>query len=225
MNINEQGDGTWNVTTCNLEHSGHLISRQAYYSNTHVKKLNPEDLEYLKELKKVRALPRNMAEALSKRKGTHYKTGEIRYLIKQIEEVDKTDTPAVEKVLQDIHNNGGNVMFDKDSVTKNVDVLWIQTQKMRETIAKVKPCVFECDTTFNTQVEGFKLYIKVFHSNESDMWEVAGLLFLSSETKAKVEKGLGYFKMSLPYTTANAVSYTHLRAHETPEQRLLRDIQ
>ena len=33
-----------------------------------------------------------------------------------------------------------------------------------------------------------------------DKWEVAGLLFLSTETKDKVETGLQYFKSSLPYS-------------------------
>ena len=46
--------------------------------------------------------------------------------------------------------------------------------------------------------EGFKLYIPVFHCNVTDKWEVAGLLFLSTETKEKVDTGLGFFKQSLP---------------------------
>ena len=31
------------------------------------------------------------------------------------------------------------------------------------------------------------------------MWEVAGLLFLSSETEEKVRTGVNFFKSSLPY--------------------------
>ena len=35
ITIYEQCDLTWKVTTCHLEHAGHQISRQAYFSNTH----------------------------------------------------------------------------------------------------------------------------------------------------------------------------------------------
>ena len=90
-------------------------------------------------------------------------------------------------------------MLDKDPVTKNVDVLWLQTRDMRQNISKSKPRTFETDTTFGTQKEGYKLYVPCYHSNETDKWEVAGLLFLSTETKEKVETGLKYFKLSLPY--------------------------
>ena len=36
-----------------------------------------------------------------------------------------------------------------------------------------------------------------YHSNTTDMWEVAGLLFISSETKEKVETGYAFFRDSL----------------------------
>ena len=44
------------------------------------------------------------------------------------------------------------------------------------------------------------MFIPVFHSKSTDQWEVAGLLFLSTETKENVEIGVQYFKESLPYS-------------------------
>ena len=41
------------------------------------------------------------------------------------------------------------------------------------------------------------MQIVIYHSNTADMWEVAGLLFLSSETKEKVETGFSFFHSSL----------------------------
>ena len=64
-----------------------------------------------------------------------------------------------------------------------------ETQEMRKHVALCKPRTFECDTTFGTKSQGSKLHIQCYHSNHTDMWEVAGLLFLSSETKEKVETG------------------------------------
>ena len=49
-------------------------------------------------------------------------------------------------------------MVDKDPVTKNVDVLWIQTENMKKNVSENKPRTFQTDTTFGTQKEGFKLY-------------------------------------------------------------------
>ena len=44
-----------------------------------------------------------------------------------------------------------------------------------------------------------KLYIPLYYSNFDGKWEVSGLLFLSTETKEKVEAGIRFFKKSLPY--------------------------
>ena len=52
-------------------------------------------------------------------------------------------------------------------------------------------------TTFGTQKEGYKLHGSVFFNNKTNRWEVAGLCFLSTETKENVELGMKYFKESL----------------------------
>ena len=78
------------------------------------------------------------------------------------------------KLLTKIRDDGGNVLYDKDPLTKEVNVLWVQTQEMRNHVALCKPRTFECDTTFGTQSQGYKLHVQCYHSNHTDMWEVAG---------------------------------------------------
>ena len=48
-----------------------------------------------------------------------------------------------------------------------------------------------------TQREGYKLHVPVYHSNTTDKWEVSCLMFLSTETKEKVEAAVTFFKESL----------------------------
>ena len=55
-------------------------------------------------------------------------------------------------------------------------------------------------------MEGYKLYIPMFHSNHTDKWEVAGIMFLSTETKEKVNEGVKFFKASLLYKIEEGVT-------------------
>ena len=59
--------------------------------------------------------------------------------------------------------------------------------------------MFQCETSFGTSTEGYKLYIPVYYSNITAKRETAALLFLSTETKKNIEIGLEFFKQSLPY--------------------------
>ena len=81
---------------------------------------------------------------MTQRTGKDYNSDEIRYLIQKVATEDKENLPAVEKVLTELRNNGGNVMVDKDSVTKNVDVLWIQTENMRKNVLGHKKKDLSC---------------------------------------------------------------------------------
>ena len=125
VNLNQQWDGSWVVTKCYLEHSGHPVSKQDYFSNAHVKKLNPDDFEYVKMLAKTNAKTRIIADLVSQKTGKEYGREELRYLIKKVDDAEKESLPAVEKVLEEIREAGGSVMLDKDPLTKNVDVLWL----------------------------------------------------------------------------------------------------
>ena len=108
--------------------------------------------------------------------------------------------------MGEIVDAGGEVRYKKETGNDNVDVLWVQTKDMKAQLVQTKPHVFECDTTFETQAESYKLYKPIFHSNFTNKWEVAGLLFLSTETKEKVEEGLKFFKESLPYRFIDGVT-------------------
>ena len=106
----------------------------------------------------------------------------------------------MERYLGEIREEGGIVNYSKSEGSDNVDVLWIQTKDMREHQQKMEPNLFECDTTFGTSLEGYKLYIPVYYSNITAMWEISGLLFLSTETKKHIETGLSYFHDTMPFS-------------------------
>ena len=48
VNINENKDGVWVVTKLCLEHQGHVLSQENYFSYPHVRKLTEDDLDYVK---------------------------------------------------------------------------------------------------------------------------------------------------------------------------------
>ena len=62
--------------------------------------------------------------------------GEVKYLIKKVTEEASKDLPAVEQVLTKIRDDGGNVLYDKNPLTKEVNVLWVQTQEMRKHVSQ-----------------------------------------------------------------------------------------
>ena len=120
----------------------------------------------------------------------------VENIIKNIEKTDFS-VPKVEEVLAEIKGAGGVVRYVKDPVSGFVEVLLVQTRDMRELVKQERPRFFQNDTTFGTQREGYKLHVPVYHSNTTDKWEVSCLMFLSTETKEKVEAAVTFFKESL----------------------------
>ena len=123
--INENDDGSWEVTKAILEHYGHPVSKKDYYMHEHTKRLQEEDRDYLKDLMNAKANPKNIAACLSQKTGKQYNGQDVRNLIKKIDESDLCK-PKAEEILRKIKDAGGNVLFTKD-VNKQVDVLWIPT--------------------------------------------------------------------------------------------------
>ena len=152
---------------------------------------------------RARANNRNIASCLSSRTDINFSTKDTQNINSLIKGQDTCDE-TIEKCLEDIRDESGDVHYKKKEKSNYVDIFWVQTHDMREQLKKMKPKVFECDATFGTQKEGFKLYIPIFHSNLTDMWEVAGLLFLSTETREKVQTGIEFFKASLPYVVSDS---------------------
>ena len=167
INLNEAEDGTWYTTKTVLEHQGHPVSKNNFYSHEHNKKLNEEEKEYLKELHRAKASAKNIADSISSKTGRNYSSQDVRNIIKTVTENDM-DSPKAEQVLADIVNAGGFVRYHRDSVTNCIDVLYIQTADMREMLKNEKPNLFENDTTFNTQQEKYKLFGSVYFSNLSN---------------------------------------------------------
>ena len=110
-------------------------------SHQQARKLSEEDKGFVKGLIKARANARNIGDVLSERTGINFPTQSVRNLINRIKDDDE-DGKTVEKVLGDIRDAGGDVMYRKESNTNNVDVLWIQTKDMKNMLAKCRPLVF-----------------------------------------------------------------------------------
>ena len=62
---------------------------------------------------------------------------------------------------------------EKDPETGYVRVLFIQPVEMKDMVARVQPTVFQNDTTFGTNAEGYKLFVPVYHSTVTDKSEFA----------------------------------------------------
>jgi hypothetical protein len=87
--INQKDKGVWKITQAVLNHSGHLLGPDIYGSYSHVKKLTPEDEEFVKELMKAKAAPRNIAMCLSQRTGHNYKPRDAQNIIDKIKRLIK----------------------------------------------------------------------------------------------------------------------------------------
>ena len=139
------------VTSLILEHSGHPVTKANFYNHQVGRKLETEDKEYVKELLKARANPKNIANVLTQRKGASYNAQDVRNIIARIN-VDEEAVASVEESLGELVDNGGEVRYKKQDNTDNVEVIWVQTRDMRSQLSKSSPRLFECDTTFGTQV-------------------------------------------------------------------------
>ena len=126
---------------------------------------------------------------MTARTGDQYKSKDIRNLLQKLK--DKVaNGDNLEKELDLLRNNGEIIRVDKDTNTRFVNSLCVQTKSMKESIARIKPTVFQSDTTFSTNREGYKLMIPTYHNTVNNKTEFAGLLFLATETKENIEVGL-----------------------------------
>ena len=150
------------------------------------------------KLDEARTDPRNIADVLSDRTGMCFTCKDIRNLVAKMRLVARK--PSSEELLSVIVDNGGEVKYTKTKSSNDVQVLWLQTKEMKDSLAHEKPTLFQDDTTFGTQEEGFKLNIQRYFSKSTRKWEVAGLILLASETHENVKVGIQYFRNSIPYT-------------------------
>ena len=172
-----------------------------FYRHAQNKRIDEETEAYVKELLKTKASASNMAACLSQKTGKDFSRMDIHNLTRKLSEKE-TDKPTHEKILGEIQDNGGCIRYSRGS-DDSVDVLMIQTKDMVERINSESPRLFQCDTTFGTSKQHYKLYTIIYHSNVTDKWEIAALIFLSTEVKEKVETGLNFFRESLSVCGVN----------------------
>ena len=80
------------------------------------------------------------------------------------------------ETLAMIRSSGGDVKYKKIENTNDVKPLFIQKETMKRKLARNKPTLFESDTTFGTQSQGYKLWCPVYFDHFTGKWEVAGIM-------------------------------------------------
>ena len=148
----------------------------------------------------------NMASALTQRTGIPYSYLDVYNLVKRISDDEYSE--SIEEYLAGIRESGGTVVYRKKTGTNDVYVIYVQTKSMKAHLSEVRPNTYEMDTTFSTNKENFKMWVPVYKSFNTDKWEIAGFLFLESETLPVVEEGIKMFKESLPYTLPQLYFFT-----------------
>ena len=79
--LNENDDGSWEITKAVLEHFGHTVSKKQYHMHEHTKKLNDNDKEYVKELMTAKVISNIIATCLNQKTGKEFSGQGIRNLI------------------------------------------------------------------------------------------------------------------------------------------------
>merc|ERR1719319_1252403 len=159
ININKQVSGDWVVgSKSDFSHIGHSIGPDIYRTYSFTKRLEDEDKDLLISLAQARAPNRKIAEILTQKTGSLYLPKDIVNLIQKFKN-DISTKVNLEEDLAEIISEGGCVRWDKDPESGYINVLFIQTNQMKSTLADSKPTVLQCDTTFNTCEEGYKLFI------------------------------------------------------------------
>ena len=196
LSIIEQDNGTWLPSNCSLkEHTGHAVSAAECFKHRKIRNITAEDEALIKQLDEASAKPANIAAMLNS-KGGHGQTYDAQFIRNIKAKLDKTDGNAktVEEALAEIVDKGGEVRYTKKDETNNVETLLVQTEEQKKHLLKCKPTLFQSDTTFGTQSKKFKMYVLVYLSQYTGMWEVSATIFLASETGQNVRKALQAFK-------------------------------
>ena len=188
LSIIEQDNGTWLTSNCSLkEHTGHVVSAAEYFKHRKIRNITAEDEALIKQLDEASAKPANIAAMLN-RKGGHGQTYDAQFIRNIKAKLDNTDgnTKTVEEALAEVVDKGGEVQYTKKDETNNVDTMLVQTEEQKKHLLKGKPTLFQSATTFGTQSEKFKMYVLVYLSQYTGMWEVSATSFLASENGQNV---------------------------------------
>ena len=143
--MTENYDDSWSIMRADLQHFGHVVTKKEYFRHAQNKRLDEEGEAYARELIKTKASATNIAACLSNKTGKDFTRKDINNLCMKLSDNEKIS--AAEQVLGDIQDAGGLVRYSLDT-ENSVDVLFIQTQDMKEMFIKERPRLFQCDTTF-----------------------------------------------------------------------------
>ena len=203
INIYEQADSNvWIVTYMNNVHTGHLVGRDVYGTYSTVRKLYCEDEKFMMDLHGAGASNRCIARVLSDKTNKLYDTKFV-YNSVQNNIIGRLGAGGFVNDLKEIEENGGTVEKWEDEHGR-IDVLFIQLGEWQVDIVKTRPSLFQLDTTFGTNKEGYKLHVPIYKSRLTGRYEAAGLLFMATENQDNTEKGLTWFKESLSYIHSQA---------------------
>ena len=209
--VAEQPDGSWMTVNWQVDkHEGHPVTEEDFRSHNRTKQINDNDKKLIEDLLEASAQPKNISDVLNARKemGSTFDPQFIRNLKTKFN--SEKNITSIEEALDDINKNGGSVKYQKKEGTNDVNVLMVQTKEMLDHLGKCKPILFQADTSFGTQAEGYKLYIMVYFSNYTAKWEVANLTLMFTETKNNVKTAIDYLKHSLPYTVNPGTKFIFL---------------
>ena len=175
-----------------LNHN-HETSKEMYHRYPFIKKkMSLQNLDDFKVLSGANASNRLIAERLSDVTGQIVTTRDVR------NKRNKNKGLAAEEVLKNVEENGGTVVKITNEANE-VKILWIQTKIMREQQQKIKPWLYQLDTTHKTNQESYKMMCPTYLNTITNTWCVAGILLMSNETKENIKLGLNAFKDSLDY--------------------------
>ena len=114
-------------------HVKHIVSAGDYVNCQFGQKLSEEDINFVMKLDEARTDPRNIADVLSDRTGISFTCKDIKNLIAKMQLVARK--PSSEELLSVIIENGGEVKYTKTKNSNDVQVLWLQTKEMKDSLA------------------------------------------------------------------------------------------
>ena len=200
INVNQdRKNNTWSITKVVNKHLGHMIGPEVYGGYQNVRKMTEDDVQFVNELDAVGASRRRIAERMGQKTGNVYNAKDIQNAMQKLKR-SIADGGVLENYLADIQADGGSVKWIKNQ-RGEVVVLWVQTRTMAHDVSVTKPFVWQTDTTFSTNREGYKLYVPLHKSTLTGRYQVSGLLFLATENRDNLYAGLKLFKDALPYTS------------------------
>ena len=177
VNFYRKVDGTYNLTTCNEEHSNHDITDEMYLQDT--AKVGEEHNELIETLMEGRSKAGQIADVLETRHGQRLNTKQIRYRMNQLRGPNR-ENEKLEELLNTVEAEGGTVKVLRDD-QGFVQCLAVATSAMVSAFRGSNPSVANIDTTFKFENSGHKLSAAAYLNPVTGKGEIAQFMFLADE--------------------------------------------